>query len=219
MRIFYVDFENVQSLGLNGVDKLTSDDKLVILYSAHADTMKIEVVRQLQSTAAEVEFIEAEAGTPNALDFQLVAILFMDINVSDEIYIVSRDTGFDVAINIAAKRGFSNIKRIPRIERLDQVEAEDDSDSKIASSEEIATMNIIMPIIKEDSSSQIEAIIREKCGDVTCRQFSELIITGLKKSSNKQQFYQFFRTNLGDGQGGDLYRSIRNKYDEMKALV
>ncbi len=223
MRIFYVDYENVQSLGVNGIDKLEADDKVVILYSEHADSMKIDIVRQIQSTEATVEFIVVDAGTPNALDFQLLTCLFIDINDQDEIYIVSRDTGFDAAIKMAERKGFANIKRITTIDSLINPNQEDDLMEileKAEINEETKTsISITLPIAADDNYSKIEEIIEEKCGNSTCRKYSELIITGLKKSSNKNQVYQFFRSSLGDEKGGDLYRSIRNKYDEMKALI
>ena len=53
----------------------------------------------------------------------------------------------------------------------------------------------------------------------TSEKYGELILIGLRKSTNKNQFYQFFRKNLGDAEGGDLYRNIRGKFDEMKAFI
>lgn len=67
--------------------------------------------------------------------------------------------------------------------------------------------------------AQIETIITEKCETKACKKYGELIITGLRTSGNKNQFYQFFRKNLGDVEGRDLYRSIRTKFDDMRALL
>ena len=47
MANYYIDYENVHNEGLKGVQKLQQEDKLHLFYSIKADTLKIDVVRQL----------------------------------------------------------------------------------------------------------------------------------------------------------------------------
>ncbi len=104
MSSFYVDFENVGSLGMDGISLLTDADTVFIFYSNKADTMKMNVVAQIYQTSARIIFEKVELGTPNALDFQLLTDLFCKIqNTQGKSYIISKDTGYDVAV----KRGRS----------------------------------------------------------------------------------------------------------------
>ena len=229
MRHFYVDYENVQSVGLDGLDELTDQDKVTILYSTHADSMKIDIVKQLQNTKARVSFVEADTGTTNALDFQLITLLFIELNADDEFLIVSKDTGFDAAIKMARRQEYSNVRRVRNIR--------EEAETEVLLSEKMPAEEILFMVQDQEVMSgsmfgeaadqisspfpyaQIETIITDKCGVKTCKKYGELIITGLRTSGNKNQFYQFFRKNLGDVEGGDLYRSIRTKFDDMRALL
>lgn len=229
MRHFYVDYENVQSVGLDGLDELTDQDKVTILYSTHADSMKIDIVKQLQNTNAQISFVEADTGTTNALDFQLITLLFIELNAEDEFLIVSKDTGFDAAIKMAKRQEYSNVRRVRNIR--DEAETEVPLSEKMPAEEilfmvqdqEVMSGSMFGEVADQISSpvpyAQIETIITDKCGAKTCKKYGELIITGLRTSGNKNQFYQFFRKNLGDVEGGDLYRSIRTKFDDMRALL
>lgn len=229
MRHFYVDYENVQSVGLDGLDELTDQDKVTILYSTHADSMKIDIVKQLQNTKARVSFVEADTGTTNALDFQLITLLFIELNAEDEFLIVSKDTGFDAAIKMAKRQEYSNVRRVRNIR--DEAETDVPLSDKMPAEEilfmvqdqEVMSGSMFGEVADQISSpvpyAQIETIITDKCGAKTCKKYGELIITGLRTSGNKNQFYQFFRKNLGDVEGGDLYRSIRTKFDDMRALL
>lgn len=229
MRHFYVDYENVQSVGLDGLDELTDQDKVIILYSTHADSMKIDIVKQLQNTKARVSFVEADTGTTNALDFQLITLLFIELNAEDEFLIVSKDTGFDAAIKMAKRQEYSNVRRVRNIR--DEAETDVPLSDKMPAEEilfmvqdqEVMSGSMFGEVADQISSpvpyAQIETIITDKCGAKTCKKYGELIITGLRTSGNKNQFYQFFRKNLGDVEGGNLYRSIRTKFDDMRALL
>ena len=125
MRNFFIDYENVQGAGLSSLDKLVVDDSIYIFYSSHAETMRMPFVKMIYQTEAKVEFIEVETGKPNALDFQLVARLFMNISKDVDNYIISRDTGFDAAVHVGVINGF-RIKRVPSI--TDAFENNDASD-------------------------------------------------------------------------------------------
>lgn len=204
MRRIYVDYENVQSFGLNGIEMLSEEDKVVLFYSIHAETMRIGVVRKLIASDAQITFVEAETGSLNALDFQLVAALFMNIKQDREYFIVSKDSGFDPAIHMGESAGYS-ICRITSIDRL----FEKKSDGEDLDGAEVCL----------SPQTQIEHIIAEKCGLTIAGKYGKLIIDGLKNSENKNQFYQFFRKSLGDISGGEIYRSIRSCFEEMKVIL
>lgn len=96
MTVYLVDFENVRSEGLKGVEQLTSEDKVVIFYSKNADAITFDVHTLLSKSSAEIETYRILRGGHNSLDFQLstyLGYLVME-NSFKEIAIISRDKGF-----------------------------------------------------------------------------------------------------------------------------
>ncbi len=111
MANYYIDYENVHNEGLKGVYQLQQGDKLTLFYSSKADTLKIDVVRQLMDCSAEIQFEKIVNGVENALDFQLITALMCNYVPEERYYIISRDKGYDAAIEMAAKQNRSNVYR------------------------------------------------------------------------------------------------------------
>lgn len=97
MRSFLVDFENVKSKGLVGIDQLSSDDHVVIFYSENSDTISFEMHCSVMRAAASVEYMKVNVGGKNALDFQLSTLLGYMVaqQNNSHIFIISNDKGFD----------------------------------------------------------------------------------------------------------------------------
>ncbi len=97
MRSFLVDFENVKSKGLVGIDQLGSDDHVVIFYSENSDTISFEMHCSVMRAAASVEYMKVNVGGKNALDFQLSTLLGYMVaqQNNSHIFIISNDKGFD----------------------------------------------------------------------------------------------------------------------------
>lgn len=101
MTVYLVDFENVRSEGLKGVDKLGEGDKVVIFYSKNAENISFDVHMLLSRSKAEIETFRILRGGRNSLDFQLstyLGYLVME-NCYKKIFIVSQDKGFLCAIS------------------------------------------------------------------------------------------------------------------------
>ena len=117
----YVDFENVGSPGLTGASGLRDGDVVNILYSAANDKLRFEEIEELMHSAASVNFIKVKNGIQNALDFQLITLLYLEQKKEekgDEYIIISKDTGYDVSTDIAKKHGSSPVYRIPSVKSL-----------------------------------------------------------------------------------------------------
>ena len=108
---YYIDYENVRGAGLNGVEDLRPGDKVVVLYGSKDSALKLGQVQNVLNSPAEVQFIKVETGKHDALDFQLVALMFLKMKKKRDYYIVSKDTGFDFAIHMANARGMNNVFR------------------------------------------------------------------------------------------------------------
>lgn len=108
MATYLVDTENVQFHWLDLLDKCSSKDKIIIYCTKKTGAVKYSIVQKLVSFKGKIEFSECNCGSPNALDFQLVAELgFMAGKKPKEDYIiVSNDRGFDVVIQHFNRIGY-----------------------------------------------------------------------------------------------------------------
>ena len=118
MSVFYVDFENVSNQGLSGIEKLSEKDKVIILYSDSANCIHFDCVEKLLNCKTQLEIFKADHGTPNALDFQLVSLMFLRIRKDEDTYIVSKDNGFDAAVKLGRRQGIERIYRISTINEM-----------------------------------------------------------------------------------------------------
>ena len=143
MNCYYVDYENVQNDGLNGIQNLRKSDQVFILYSKNANKLKPKMVQNIKKSLAKVSFIEIQYLGSNALDFQLCVLMGMKIGEFSgktlDIYIVSKDHGYDSVKNGVSdllsetlkKRNISlSISRITTINGINIVKKEEDKRSK-----------------------------------------------------------------------------------------
>ena len=111
-RLYLIDYENVSDAGLVGVDQLTENDIVVIFYGSKVKTVAYESLIAITSSAACIEHMKAEKTAKNYLDFQLTTYLGYKLGQSsyDEIYVISKDSGFDAVVDFWTGKGYS-IKR------------------------------------------------------------------------------------------------------------
>ena len=97
MSVYLVDFENVTSEGLSGVDKLGEGDKVVLFYSTKANKISMSIHVEMSRSLASFEYKEVAVGGKNALDYQLSTYLGYLIGQKEDtnFYIVSRDRGYE----------------------------------------------------------------------------------------------------------------------------
>lgn len=97
MKIYLIDFENVKSKGLTGIDSLNEYDRVIIFYSENADTINFEMHQKVLVSKAEIEYFKVHVGGKNALDFQLSTLLgyLVSTNYYSHIFVISNDRSFD----------------------------------------------------------------------------------------------------------------------------
>ncbi len=96
MRVFLVDMENVHKL--TNVNKLATDDKLILFYSDNTPPMPMDTIKSIMDTGVDFELKKIHLGVKNALDFQLSSYLGYLLNTytNAKFIIISKDKGFDV---------------------------------------------------------------------------------------------------------------------------
>lgn len=97
MKAYLIDFENVKSKGLTGIESLGETDKVIIFYSENSDTISFEMHRKVMSSSADIQYLKVRVGGKNALDFQLSTMLGFMVakDIYSHIFIISNDKGFD----------------------------------------------------------------------------------------------------------------------------
>ena len=117
MNYYYIDFENVKTAGLKGIDTLPSGDTVKIFAKGGSDQMKFNDIKTLMNAKPTVAIEDVVTGTKNALDFQLLTDLTIDctkragMTPVPKFIIISADHGYDPAITQIKKRGFNNVYR------------------------------------------------------------------------------------------------------------
>ena len=117
MNYYYIDFENVKTAGLKGLDNLPSCDTVKIFAKGGSDQLKFNDIKTLMACKATVAIEDVVTGTKNALDFQLLADLMIDcvkragMSPAPKFIIISADHGYDPAITQMKKRSVNNVYR------------------------------------------------------------------------------------------------------------
>lgn len=106
MKIYLVDYENVNESGLNGISSLTADYRVVLFYTDNVNKISFGLHQRLNESAADIQFQKVEGGAKNALDFQLATYLgyLAAEKKYEEFFIVSKDKGFMCLCPYWAKR-------------------------------------------------------------------------------------------------------------------
>lgn len=108
MNYYLVDYENVKTQGLNGVNKLPEEDVVCIFYSENADNLTFGLHRRLNESKANIIFQKVEVGHKNALDFQLSSYLGYIIHENEnkpyDYYVVTKDKGYESLVNYWRKK-------------------------------------------------------------------------------------------------------------------
>ena len=120
--VYLVDFENVTSPGISGIQRLTKEDKVYIFYTVNASNMSFTAHMNLLSSPAEIIYYNVASGGKNALDFQLASFLGYLISKGEEkdFCIISNDKGYEYVRTFWEKNGLVSgisINSAPSINR------------------------------------------------------------------------------------------------------
>lgn len=109
MAIYLIDFENVHSDGLKGIEQLERKDECYIFYSEHAGVLTFNMHKKITESRAKIYYVEAQVGMKNALDFQLVSYLgYMLREKPEETYcLISNDKAFELVSKFWQEKGVS----------------------------------------------------------------------------------------------------------------
>ena len=107
MAIYLIDFENVHSDGLKGIEQLAENDICYVFYSEHAGVLTFNIHKKIIESRAKIYYVEAQVGMKNALDFQLVSYLGYMIRENQEASycVISNDSAFALVADFWKNKG------------------------------------------------------------------------------------------------------------------
>ena len=71
MHYYFIDYENVHADGFIGVERITENDIVCVMYTERSKSISLEFIEKIGKQNARIESYKAGVGTKNALDFQL----------------------------------------------------------------------------------------------------------------------------------------------------
>ncbi len=192
MANFYIDYENVHNEGLKGVERLTPDDTMYLFYSDKADTLKIDVVQKLLATQGNIRFMKIENGVENALDFQLITALMCDYSADNNYYIISRDKGYDAAINMAQQRDRKEIFRCKDINwalKHMNNEAIDESDPEVITeiTDEIEIIQTVEELLSDSDYGENVNVEKAAEAEVETTENNQMDISAVERDKRSYQ--------------------------------
>lgn len=243
MAVFYVDFENVGNIGIEGIEKLSEDDKVIIFYSNRAENLKVANVEKIMNSEAEISFRWVQNGYPNALDFHLITLMLCEMTEDNIYYIVSRDKGYDICIAAAKTCDRCNMVRIEAINDInllnvpDEFDIDDGWDMEMGFDDgdvdPFASIGELWENVLSDGDTLpgltgnffntinpdkegLGTYILDHCNRRLSETEEELVIDAVKKSKDRNNFYRYFCDNMGLDKGRALYLCIRNEFEYLR---
>lgn len=94
-RVFFIDYENVDTNGLDGLTRLTSQDHVYIYYSEAHSRMSFGLHRRICESNSQFFYRKVKDNSKNALDNELMREANTVVNEKNtDYYIISNDKGY-----------------------------------------------------------------------------------------------------------------------------
>lgn len=228
MATYYIDYENVHNGGMRGVENTTNNDLVYVFYSAGCNTMTMDSIKRILSSRCAIEFIETTpTGTANCLDFQLITLLYSNIDGDDYHYIITNDKGFDASILMAKRIGLNCVARFNSI----QDATADYEKTKLTKTVNYDEDKVDYPVhgcevsvsAKDDNTKDtvtlIQELVQKECDIDLPQEKLDITCVGIYKSTTKMELYKYLRKHLGDKQGRLIYGAVSDKWGEITALA
>lgn len=179
MAIYLIDFENVHSDGLKGIEQLAENDVCYVFYSEHAGVLTFNIHKKIIESRAKIYYVEAQVGMKNALDFQLVSYLGYMIRENQEASycVISNDRAFALVADFWKNKGVD-----------------------VASAVSLAAAVRLKE--NEKTASQLASLIPDK-------EEREFVAKCIEELSTKQGINNRIAKKYGTTRAGEIYKLIK----------
>jgi hypothetical protein len=137
-RILFVDYENVQNIDLDFINK--ENLETIVFVGKSQKKIPIEIVQKAQQLGKLMTWHQIEGQGSNALDFHIAFLLghltAHDAGKADEYIVLSKDKGFDPLLRYIQKERY-NCRRINSLLELQQTKPDQSSNKNMEKALEI----------------------------------------------------------------------------------
>lgn len=211
IRYFFVDYENVNRGGLNGIVKLSEEDCVRIYYSETAETLTFGLHRRIIASRAHFDYIKVQMPIKNAVDCQILFDIqnMAKENRNAEYFIVSNDADFDRAIekfnahNLKVKK----VLQICKCEDSAKEEAVRKTEAKSSTKE--ATKKTSAKTDKEKREAQVRSFFGRQFKKKEYIDHKEDIIQEILKGKTKQQINNNLMKFYPSETVSEIYKKIQ----------
>lgn len=170
-KIYLVDFENVGSNGLKGIENLTENDTVIIFYSFRCNKISFQMHQLILNCKTNIVYKEVQNGHKNALDFQLSSYLGYLLSSkptdSTQFTIISNDNDYDDVISFWNSELSLNIYRVADLTfKLENIKSNFELVSKLIKEESALNNhhNELKELINNGNKDKLHTFLQEKLG-------------------------------------------------------
>lgn len=209
---FLVDFENVRSNGLRGVDYLDKDDYLTLFFSAAAHSCENRYLEEIEKSGCAFDTCKLVQTGKNGLDFYIATRVgeFYGNGHNDRIAIISKDQGYQAVRDYWDVRLPSNKKIIlsPSIER--SLIASNDNSARVKRlKSKLAGVEIEVFQAKYEERKRLQKILENLFGETAFADRMNEIQEMVEIGKSKKIIYLDSLHRFGKKQGLEIYDHLK----------
>ena len=207
-----VDFENVSSGGLRGVEDLEETDSLTIFFSNAAHSCENRYLEDIERSGCHFDTCKLKNTGKNGLDFYIASRVgeFYGTGHKERVAIISKDQGYKAVRDYWDVRLPSNNKIIisPSVERS-LIASNDNSNRVKRLKEKLAGVDIDVFQARYEERMRLQEILRQIFGGTDYVSKMPEIKNMMETAKTPKVIYLNSLHRFGKKQGLEIYRRIK----------
>lgn len=209
---FLVDFENVRSDGLRGVDYLEASDYVTIFFSNAAHNCENRYLEDIERSGCHFDTCKLKNTGKNGLDFYIATRVgeFYGIGHKDRVAIISKDQGYKAVRDYWDERLPVDNKIIisPSVERS-LIASNDNSDRVKHLKNQLSGVDIDVFQARCEERMRLREILRQIFGETDYASKIPEIQDMIETAKAPKVIYLNSLRRFGKKQGLEIYRQIK----------
>ena len=209
---FLIDFENVKSDGLRGVDYLEESDYLTIFFSNAARSCENRYLEDIEKSGCHFDTCKLKKMGKNGLDFYIATRVgeFYGTGHKDRVAIISKDLGFRAVRDYWDVRLPANNKIIisPSIEKS-LIASNDNSDRVKQLRSKLSGVDLDVFQAKYEERARLKALLRQIFGETDYAGKMSEIQDMMETGKTPKIIYLNSLHRFGKKQGLEIYSRLK----------
>lgn len=218
-RYFFVDYENVNREGLNGIKNLSREDCVRIYYSDSAETLTFGLHRRINASKAYFEYIKVQIPIKNAVDCQILFDVrdLAKEHRNTEYYIVSKDSDYDKAIEEFNEHNIK-VKKVLEVCKIDepvQKEQVKKTEKNQVDKDKVQAKKSNTKVEDDKRESQVRSFFGQNLKKKVYVEHKEEIIAAILNSKSKQQVNNNLVKIYKNKTASEIYKKIKTLIKDL----